>query len=93
MTLSEDKRREIEEAVVARRKIDAIKIHREATGAGLKESKDAVEEIEARLRATQPERFAAGSESRGCLGAVATLAVLVVLVILAVSVAARLATA
>ncbi len=33
----------------------AIKIHREATGMGLKESKDEVEAIEARLRQSHPE--------------------------------------
>jgi ribosomal protein L7/L12 len=38
----------------AGKKIEAIKIYREETGAGLKEAKDAVEAIEARLRYGAP---------------------------------------
>jgi len=32
------------------KKIEAIKVHREQTGSGLKEAKDVVEEVERRLR-------------------------------------------
>lgn len=39
-------RREIEGAIATGRKIEAIKLLREATGMGLKESKDAVEAME-----------------------------------------------
>lgn len=39
-------RSEIESAIVAGRKIEAIKLLREATGMGLKESRDAVEAME-----------------------------------------------
>lgn len=65
----------LSDAIFQGRKIDAIKIHREATGMGLKESKDEVEAIEAELRQSHPEKFAlsrpdAGS---GCLGAVLLL--------------------
>lgn len=37
---------EFEQALLAGKKIQAIKIYRQATGVGLKEAKDAVEEIE-----------------------------------------------
>ena len=53
----------------------AIKIHRESTGAGLKDSKEAVEFLEAELRRTSPARFTAAPSGKGCLGvlSVATL--------------------
>lgn len=51
---------DIENALVLGRKIDAIKLYRQCSGAGLTEAKEAVERVEAELRATSPERFAAG---------------------------------
>jgi hypothetical protein len=39
-------RREVADALRAGRKIEAIKLYREATGVGLKEAKDYVEEVE-----------------------------------------------
>ena len=59
-------------ALRAGNKIEAIKLHREATGLGLKESKDEVEAIEAGLREKFPDQFpakAAGGKG-GCLGLV-----------------------
>ena len=44
--IPENKRRELLELIGQGRKIDAIKIYREVTGLGLKESKDAVEAME-----------------------------------------------
>jgi ribosomal protein L7/L12 len=41
---------EIQDLLRRGRKIDAIKVYRERTGLGLKEAKDAVEEIERGLR-------------------------------------------
>ncbi len=61
----------IADALRAGNKIEAIKLHREATGSGLKESKDAIEAIEADLRVKFPDQFptrAAGG--KGCLGVV-----------------------
>ena len=50
-------------------KIEAIKIHRTATGFGLKESKEEIEAIEAGLRAKFPEQFPAKAlAGKGCLG-------------------------
>jgi hypothetical protein len=57
--LTDDEITKLSEAIFNRRKIEAIKIYREATGLGLKESKDAVEELEASLRQKSPERFTA----------------------------------
>jgi hypothetical protein len=52
------------------RKIEAIKLHREMTGLGLKEAKDAVEELERSLRASAPDKFTAGPQAKGCLGVI-----------------------
>lgn len=56
----------IKQAIFAGQKIEAIKLYREATGLGLKESKEAVEKLESELRATQGERFAKRGTSAGC---------------------------
>lgn len=56
-------------ALRAGNKIEAIKLYREATGFGLKESKDEVEAIEAGLRAKFPDQFPAKpAAGKGCLG-------------------------
>jgi len=62
----------IAEALYRGQKIDAIKRYRELRGVGLKEAKDAVEQLEAGLRVQSPERFAATSGA-GCLGCVLAL--------------------
>ncbi|MBI2922403.1 MAG: ribosomal protein L7/L12 [Planctomycetes bacterium] len=46
-------------------KIQAIKLHRERTGAGLKESKDAVEALESRWR--EEMTLIPGQRAGGCL--------------------------
>jgi hypothetical protein len=48
---------QVNEALFRGRLIDAIRIYRQATGSGLKEAKDFVQTLEARLRAQMPERF------------------------------------
>ena len=50
---------QVAEALSTGRKIEAIKIYREATGKGLKESKDFIDELIPRLIDQDPERFAA----------------------------------
>ena len=50
---------QVNEALFRGRKIDAIRLYRQATGADLKQSKDFVQALEARLRAQMPERFIA----------------------------------
>ena len=64
-------------------KISAIKLYREQVkpGAGLKESKEAVEQLEAGLRAQHPEKFNAPARKSGCTGVLAVLAILVVVLV------------
>ena len=61
------------EALLQGRKLAAIKIYREITGLGLKESKDEIEIIEAKLRAQFPDKFPAAANGKGCFGAAAAL--------------------
>ena len=71
--IPEEKIAELSALIFQRRKIEAIKIYRDLTGLGLKESKDAVEELEASLQKASPEKFS--PESKGCLGAAALVCV------------------
>ena len=48
----------IAEALASRRKIEAIKIYREATGKGLKESKEFIEALIPKLKEWNPEKYA-----------------------------------
>lgn len=65
----------IAELLFQGRKIEAIKLYREATREGLAESKQAVEAFEAELRESDPQRFTA--KPAGC-GAAAVLMLLAV---------------
>ena len=65
--IPEETRTLIADAIFNRRKIEAIKIHREATGAGLAESKAFIEELTRELQEKAPEKFTSGSSSSaGC---------------------------
>jgi hypothetical protein len=71
--LSKDVLAQIEAALFGGRKIEAIRLYREATGKGLLDAKNAIDAIEADLRAAGPERFNSAqlqesSPSTGCLG-------------------------
>lgn len=57
MSLTDEQRTEMTELLFIGHKLNAIKIYRQATGAGLKESKDFVDALEASLMQTMPERF------------------------------------
>lgn len=72
----------VADLLFAGRKIDAIKLYRERVqpGAGLKESKEAVEKLEAGLRTQHPEKFTAHAKS-GCTAVLALLAVLIVVLV------------
>lgn len=62
----------IAQALKAGDKIEAIKLHRDATGLGLKEAKTEIEALEANLRARHPEQFPAKKAAgQGCLGVAA----------------------
>jgi ribosomal protein L7/L12 len=56
---------QIQAAVFAGEKIKAIKLHRAATGVGLKDAKDFIEALEAELRRTQPTHFTKPA-AKGC---------------------------
>ena len=77
--------REIQAHLFAGRKIQAIKIYREATGAGLQEAKDAMEAYEERLRTESPQSFTAAPGKAGCAGII-----LLFLLVLVAAVANRL---
>ena len=78
----------IKEALFRGEKIRAIKLHREATGLGLAESKNEVEKLEASLRASSPERFTASAfpsprpPARGAWPLIVVICVVVAAVIL-----------
>jgi hypothetical protein len=65
------------------KKIEAIKIYREKSGAGLKEAKEAIEQLEADLRASEPEKFVS-KKSGGCSPAIVALALIIPLAALCV---------
>lgn len=64
-TMSEDQAQRMTEAIFAGQKIEAIKLYREATGTGLKESKGFVDDLEKQLRQECPERFTSAARA-GC---------------------------
>jgi hypothetical protein len=72
-----DAYQQVQAALFAGNKIEAIKVYRGMTGRGLKESKDFVEALEAELRVESPELFTAPPGGRGCAGAGALLLVIV----------------
>lgn len=74
-TISDQAHEEIIECLTRGKKIAAIKIYREETGEGLKESKDFIDSLTSRLREEHPERFPASTS--GC-GAVVLLALTIV---------------
>ena len=60
---------EIQAHLFAGRKIQAIKLYREATACGLAEAKDAMDAYAARLRQEAPDRFTA-PEKAGCFSVI-----------------------
>ncbi len=56
----------IRNALVAGRKIEAIKLYRECTGAGLREAKNYVETLEEELRRNEPWQFPPTPQKSGC---------------------------
>ncbi len=69
--ITEEQVMTLSECIFQGRKIEAIKLYREMTGLGLKESKDAVEELEKSLRGSAADKFAAGPQGKGgCMGVI-----------------------
>ena len=61
----------IADALAANRKIEAIKIYRQATGKGLREAKDFIEALIPKLKEQDAERFAhLALPGSGCASAV-----------------------
>jgi ribosomal protein L7/L12 len=75
MSTPEDETSQIKEAILSGQKIQAIKLYREQTRAGLAEAKDAVEKLEAELRASAPEQFTK-PEKKGCTAVLLACAVI-----------------
>jgi hypothetical protein len=71
--ISDADRDRINEALYTGRKIEAIKIYRQATNCDLLTAKTFIEQLEARLRTETPELFTA-AQSKGCSGAAALIA-------------------
>ncbi|MCH5373408.1 MAG: ribosomal protein L7/L12 [Planctomycetes bacterium] len=55
--IPDDSKQQIAEAIFAERKIEAIKLYRDATGQGLAEAKEFIEKLTDELREKSPERF------------------------------------
>lgn len=63
-----DQRQQIADAIAAGRKIEAIKLYREATGCDLKDAKDFIEKLTAELQKADPEKFPRNpAAGKGCL--------------------------
>ena len=73
----------VADLLFAGQKIQAIKLYREQVqpGAGLAEAKQAVERLEAGLRAQHPEKFTAAAQKSGCATVLAVFAVLLIVLV------------
>ncbi len=72
MAMTDQQRQAIESRLFAGRKIEAIKLYREAVPrSGLAEAKQIVEAWEQQLRQQAPGKFAAWPKKSGCLGVLA----------------------
>jgi ribosomal protein L7/L12 len=76
--LTPEQTREIAEVLAEGRKIEAIKLYREATGRGLAEAKAFVDALIPRLLEEDPEKFAAlAGKGEGCTASASVLLLLV----------------
>jgi ribosomal protein L7/L12 len=75
--LTDQQRQAINAEIFGGRKIEAIKLYREATGSQLVEAKQVVEQIESDLRQREPNKFVHSTGKSGCMSVVAVLALLV----------------
>jgi len=67
--------KEIAEALAAGRRIDAIKLYREATGKSLLEAKKFIGALADEMAEKDPERFAGLAQKKGCGSAAVVVAV------------------
>jgi Ribosomal protein L7/L12 C-terminal domain len=80
--LTDEQVQQISGAIFTGRKIAAIKLYRQATNVGLKESKDFIEALEIRLRQESPGEFTAPPSSAGCLSNAGVLMVAAIMIYL-----------
>lgn len=77
----DDQKQKLLELLAQNRKIEAIKLHREMTGSGLKEAKDAVEKLGEELAEKYPDQFPKAAKS-GCSTMLFVFVLLVVLILI-----------
>ncbi len=75
--MPEEDAKKMTEFIFAGQKIAAIKIYKEATGLGLKESKDVIDALEKQLREECPDEFAHAAKTGCSVVAVGVLLALV----------------
>lgn len=68
--INNDHVQQIAEALARGSKIEAIKIYRESTGKGLKESKDFIDTLIPKLITEDPEKYSKLSAGSGCASAI-----------------------
>jgi ribosomal protein L7/L12 len=68
--LTAEQTQRIAAALAEGRKIEAIKLYREVTGEGLKESKEFIDALVPKLVAQDPVKYAKAAQGGGCAGAV-----------------------
>lgn len=71
---------QIKAALYSGQRIAAIKLHRKATGLGLVESHEFIDQLDCQLRATEPDNFTAPPQKPGCFSAFLALALAVMLI-------------
>jgi ribosomal protein L7/L12 len=74
-TVHDADEQQVYNALFAGNKIEAIRIWRQISGNGLKESKDFIDALELDLRTETPEKFAAAPRRLGCAGVLVVLAI------------------
>jgi hypothetical protein len=79
--IPEDQLAGIRGAIFGGRKIEAIKLYREATDAELIDAKKAVEAFEKELRATSPDQFLSTSSRKGCMGVIVLVGIGIIVVL------------
>ena len=67
---------EIREAIFAGKKIQAIKLYRQAADTGLKEAKEFIEKLSDKLYEESPDQFSSPPGASGCAGALLTMLII-----------------
>ncbi len=75
--LTQQQMDQIADVLVSGRKIEAIKIYRQATGEGLKEAKDFIDALIPKLIEQDPEKYAKlSAQGKGCASVIILLLVM-----------------